>query len=235
MELITCRDLALGYEGRTVAEHISFTLCEGDYLCVVGENGSGKSTLVKALLGLNPPLSGKIERSELLKGTGIGYLPQQTQIQRDFPATVEEIVMTGFLARSGLRPFYNKKEKAYAAEKMQRLGIFDLKKKCYRELSGGLQQRVLLARALCATGNFLLLDEPVAGLDPKVTHELYELIKALNRDDHVTIMMVSHDVGAVLHHATHVLHVLHGSAFFGTVEEYKQSEVGRIFAQGGKE
>lgn len=232
MELIKCSDLALGYEGKTVAEHISFTVSEGEYLCIVGENGSGKSTLVKTLLGLQQPLSGTIEK-HFAKGSSIGYLPQQTPVQKDFPATVEEIVRSGFLARSGLRPFYSKEEKLVAAEKMERLGITALKKRCYRELSGGQQQRVLLARALCATGNLLLLDEPVAGLDPKVTNDMYELIKALNRDDKITIIMVSHDISAVFSYATHVLHVLHGSAFFGTVTEYAESEVGKMFRQGG--
>ena len=232
MELIQCSDLSLGYEGKTVAEHISFTVSEGDYLCIVGENGSGKSTLVKTLLGLQQPLSGTIEK-HFAAGSAIGYLPQQTPVQKDFPATVEEIVRSGFLARSGLRPFYTRAEKQLAAEKMERLGITALRKRCYRELSGGQQQRVLLARALCATGNLLLLDEPVAGLDPKVTNDMYELIHALNRDDHITIIMVSHDIAAVSSYATHVLHVLHGSAFFGTAKEYAESEVGKIFRQGG--
>ena len=231
MELLKCHDLSLGYEGKTVAEHISFTLSEGEYLCIVGENGSGKSTLVKTLLKLQPPLSGSIERL-LPKDSAIGYLPQQTPVQKDFPATVEEIVRSGFLARSRLRPFYTKEERALAEEKMERLGITHLKKRCYRELSGGQQQRVLLARALCATGNLLLLDEPVAGLDPKVTAEMYELIAALNREDGLTVIMVSHDISAVLEYATHILHVLHGRAFFGTTEEYRASEVGKLFARG---
>lgn len=231
MELLSCRDLSLGYEGKTVAEHITFSVSEGDYLCIVGENGSGKSTLVKTLLGLQAPLSGTIEKSPSLKGGVIGYLPQQTPVQRDFPATVEEIVRSGFLAKSGLRPFYSKAEKQLAAEKMERLGITHLKKRCYRELSGGQQQRVLLARALCATGNLLLLDEPVAGLDPKVTAEMYALIKQLNTEDKITVIMVSHDIAAVLSFATHVLHVLHGGAYFGTVEEYRASEE-NFFAGG---
>lgn len=231
MELLRCTDLSLGYEGKAVAQHVSFTVNEGDYLCIVGENGSGKSTLVKTLLGLQPPLSGKIQKSELLEkeGGAIGYLPQQTPVQRDFPATVEEIVRSGFLAKSGLCPFYSKKQKLLADEKMERLGIFHLKKRCYRELSGGQQQRVLLARALLATGNLLLLDEPVAGLDPKVTNEMYELIQALNREENITILMVSHDIHAVLSYATHILHVLHGSTFFGTSEEYRNSEIGKAF------
>lgn len=232
MELLSCSDLFLGYEGKSVAEHISFNVSEGDYLCIVGENGSGKSTLVKTLLGLQSPLSGEIVRCEQLKKTGIGYLPQQTPVQRDFPATVEEIVLSGFLAQCGLRPFYSKAQKKMAEEKMERLGVLQFAKRCYRELSGGQQQRVLLSRALCATGNLLLLDEPVAGLDPKVTAEMYELIKKLNVEDKITIIMVSHDIRAVLSYATHILHVLHGSAFFGTVKEYRESEIGKQFLGG---
>ncbi len=233
MELIRCEDLSLGYEGRTVAKHISFTLSEGEYLCIVGENGSGKTTLVRTVLGLQQPLSGTIVWSTELKKKGIGYLPQQTPVQRDFPATVEEIVMSGFLAKSRLRPFYSRAEKALAIEKMERLGILEIKKQCYRELSGGQQRRVLLARALCAQGGLLLLDEPVAGLDPKISEEMYELIKELNRDDKITVIMVSHDVSAALSYATHVLHVLHEDAFFGTVGEYEESEVGKTFKRGG--
>ncbi len=225
MELLNCKDLALGYEGKAVARHVSFSVGKGDYLCIVGENGSGKSTLVKTVLGLQPPLSGTIERSGALQGKngGIGYLPQQTPVQRDFPATVEEIVRSGFLAKSGLRPFYTKEEKRLAEEKMER---------CYRELSGGQQQRVLLTRALLAAGDLLLLDEPVAGLDPKVTAEMYELIKTLNREDGVTIIMVSHDIRSVLTFATHILHVLHDGARFCTAKEYAESEIGRSFSGG---
>ena len=230
--LLSCRDLTLGYENHAVAEHIGFEVTRGDYLCIVGENGSGKSTLVKTLLGLQPLLGGQIERSPALKRSTIGYLPQQTPVQRDFPATVEEIVISGFLKKCGLRPFYTKNERAKAEEKMERLGIAALKKRCYRELSGGQQQRVLLARALCATDTLLLLDEPVAGLDPKVTQEMYGIIEGLNRENGITILMISHDIAAVLGYATHILHVMHGSCFFGTTEEYQKSEAGKLFAGG---
>lgn len=224
--LLACKDLSLGYEGHPVADGVSFTLERGDYLCIIGENGSGKSTLVKTLLSLQPSLSGSIAWAERVT---VGYLPQQTPVQRDFPATVEEIVLSGFLAKSGLRPFFRKREKELAQEKMARLGIGHLKKRCYRELSGGQQQRVLLARALCATGDLLLLDEPAAGLDPKVTAELYELIASLNRDEGITIIMVSHDLPAVRSYATHVLHVMHGGCTFGTLAQYAASDAGKLF------
>ena len=228
MSLLTCDNVCLGYEGRTVVEGLTFKVDSGDYLCILGENGSGKSTLMKTLLGLRNPMSGTITMDDGLKKNEIGYLPQQTVVQRDFPASVKEIVMSGFLNHSGLRPFYTKEEKKIAHDNMQRLGIADMGKKCYRELSGGQQQRVLLARALCATSKMLLLDEPVAGLDPKVTGEMYELIKSLNKDG-ITIIMVSHDMQAALKYATKILHVSDKPEFFTSKEEYLSSKTGRIF------
>ena len=232
---ILCDNLSVGYDGETVAQGISFTVCAGDYLCIVGENGSGKSTLMKTLLKLTPPIAGKITYSDDLR-TGIGYLPQQTQIQRDFPASVQEIVISGCQARKGLRPFYNAEEKALAKAQMERMGIGHLAKHCYRELSGGQQQRVLLARALCAANKILLLDEPVTGLDPVVTAELYALIRSLHREG-VTILMISHDIDAALQDATKILHI-GNKIFFGSREEYLQSSIGESFsgfrmAQGG--
>lgn len=235
MALITCKDVTLGYENTRVAEHLSFTVEEGDYLCIVGENGSGKSTLMKTLLGLRPPLAGTITYSDGLHKNEIGYLPQQTPLQRDFPASVQEVVMSGCLSRCGLRPFFSKEEKALAARNMERLGIEALARRCYRELSGGQQQRVLLARALCATRKLLLLDEPVAGLDPKVTAELYELIAELNRTDGITVIMISHDIAAATQYASHILHIGEGQRlFFGTSAAYLTSPVGQMFAPAEK-
>ena len=220
---ITVKNLSVGYEGEVVAGNINFTVNKGDYLCIVGENGSGKTTLMKTLLGLRKPMGGEIIMGDDLKKNEIGYLPQQTIVQKDFPASVREIVMSGFQGRCGLRPFYNKAEKEEAIMNMERMGIKDLADKCYRELSGGQQQRVLLARALCATGKILLLDEPVSGLDPKVTAEMYQLIKDLNKEG-VTIIMISHDMEAASKYASHILHV-GDKLFFGTREEYLNSEV----------
>ena len=199
---ITCKNAALGYENRIVAENLNFTVSAGDYLCILGENGSGKSTLVKALLGLKPQVSGEI----VCAHQGIGYLPQQTVVQKDFPASVREIVRSGCLGKTGLWPFYTKEEKALAAEMMQKLGITKLEKRCYRDLSGGQQQRVLLARALCAAKNMLLLDEPVTGLDPRAQTELYEQIASLNKSG-ITVIMVSHDVQAAVKYASHILQI----------------------------
>lgn len=219
MPQIICKDLALGYDGKTVLSGLNFTVNKGDYLCIVGENGSGKTTLMKALLGLHTPISGKIETGDGLKQTEIGYLPQQTVVQKDFPASVGEIVISGCLSRSGYRPFFSKEEKQIAKESMEKMGISDLEKRCYRELSGGQQQRTLLARAICATRKMLLLDEPVSGLDPKVTAEMYELINRLHKDDGITIIMISHDMAAAEKYASHILHI-GDPMFFGTKEEY---------------
>ena len=233
MAQLTCKDLSCGYEQTAVVSGVNFSLNAGDYLCIVGENGSGKSTLVKTLLGLVKPIGGTIETGDDLKRNEIGYLPQQTEVQRDFPASVWEVVLSGCLAGSGFRPFYNKQEKELARQNIEKMGLKGFEKRCYRELSGGQQQRVLLARALCATRKLLLLDEPVSGLDPKVTLEMYDLISKLNRDDGVTIIMISHDINAALKYATHVLHVSH-DVFFGTREEYMNSEyIKRFTVTGG--
>ncbi len=228
MALITCRDLALGYESHAILEHLNFSVNAGDYLCVVGENGSGKSTLMRTMLGLQKPLGGSITFGDGMKPNGIGYLPQQTAIQKDFPATVWEIVLSGCQAHVGRRAFYSKSEKALAGENLSRMGLTVYRRRCYRELSGGQQQRVLLARALCATKKLLLLDEPVAGLDPKVTAEMYALIERLNREG-VTVVMVSHDIAAAVRYATHILHAGGERTFFGTVDEYRASAMGSRF------
>ncbi len=230
MAQLKCKDVTLGYEGKAVTEHLSFEVNEGDYLCIVGENGAGKSTLIKALLGLKSPMSGSIETGDGLKATEIGYLPQQTEVQKDFPASVKEIVLSGLLSKCSWHPFYSKKQKAFADEQMERMNIKELSGRCYRELSGGQQQRVLLARALCATGKMLLLDEPVAGLDPKVTNEMYELIYRLNKEDKITVIMVSHDIAAAVKYASHILHVSHTPLFFGTKDDYIKSDAGKAFA-----
>lgn len=219
MTQLTCQDLAVGYEGRAVLEGLNFSVCPGDYLCIVGENGSGKSTLMKTILGLLPPVRGKVLTGDGLRKNKIGYLPQQTPVQRDFPASVREIVLSGCQGRCGGRPFYSKGEKQLAQTAMERMQVAALAKRCYRTLSGGQQQRVLLARALCAARNMLLLDEPVSGLDPKVTGEMYGLIQRLNREDGVTILMISHDITAALTYASHILHVGR-RVFFGTKADY---------------
>jgi len=234
MPQLSCENLTLGYEGKTVISNLSFTVDKGNYLCIVGENGSGKSTLVKTILKLKTPMLGQITTEEGFVSTEIGYLPQQTVVQKDFPASVREIVRSGCLNRCGLRPFYSKAEKQLAEENMSKLGIASLAKRCYRELSGGQQQRVLLARALCATRKILLLDEPASGLDPKATVEMYELIAKLNESG-ITIIMVSHDIDASVKYASHILHIGNGSAiFFGTKQEYTESELGYAFNLRGK-
>lgn len=227
MALLTVKDLALGYDSRAIVENLNFTVNSGDYLCIVGENGSGKTTLMKTLLGLQEAVDGQILSGDGLKKNEIGYLPQQTLVQKDFPASVREIVLSGCQGRTGLRPFYNKEEKALALENMKRMGVEDLADRCYRELSGGQQQRVLLARALCATRRILLLDEPVSGLDPIVTAEMYSLIKSLNEEG-ITIIMISHDVEAAMSYASHILHI-GDKIFFGSVDEYEKSKIGKLF------
>lgn len=235
MAQLTCKDVALGYEGHVILSGLNFSVNAGEYLCIVGENGSGKSTLMKTILGLQKPMGGSIAFGDGLRTNEIGYLPQQTQVQKDFPATVWEIVLSGCQARAGNRPFYNKEEKEMARKNMEKMNIYHFSKRCYRELSGGQQQRVLLARALCATRKILLMDEPVSGLDPKVTLEMYQLIEQLNREDKVTVIMISHDITAAVHYASHILHIGH-EIFFGAKQDYLQSDLARRFLalEGGK-
>ena len=220
MSQIKCKNLSIGYEKRPVIENLNFEVNEADYLCIVGSNGAGKSTLMKTILNLIPPISGKIEYGDGLKPNEIGYLPQQTVVQKDFPCHCIEIVLSGFEGQKGFRPFYSKKEKFEAIENMEKMGIKDFTKRCYNELSGGQQQRVLLARALCATKKLLVLDEPVAGLDPVVTKEMYELIRDINKDDKITIVMITHDMNEGLNYATNVLYVGPNVSFMKK-EEFK--------------
>ena len=231
MAQLSCQNLTVGYDGRAVLQGLNFEVNPGDYLCIVGENGSGKSTLMKTILGLQAPISGRILTGDGLRKNEIGYLPQQTQAQKDFPASVREIVLSGCQGRCGRRPFYSKEEKRLAEENIGKMGIGSLTKRCYRELSGGQQQRVLLARALCATRKMLLLDEPVSGLDPRVTAEMYGLIETLNREEGITVMMISHDISAALKYASHILHI-GDSVFFGTKADYLQSPQGKVFDSG---
>lgn len=227
MALLTIQNLSLGYDSHAIVENLNFSVNTGDYLCIVGENGSGKTTLMKTLLHLQESVSGQILIGDRLKKNEIGYLPQQTIVQKDFPASVREIVLSGCQGRCGLRPFYNKNEKQLAEDNMERMGISALRNRCYRELSGGQQQRVLLARALCATRKVLLLDEPVSGLDPKATAEMYSLIADLNHEG-ITIIMISHDIAAAVRYASHILHI-GTTVFYGTRDEYMESDAGKFF------
>ena len=221
MSQIICQNLAIGYDGKAILKDINFSINEGDYLCIIGENGSGKSTLMRTLLHLQQPVSGTILLGDGLQSNEIGYLPQQTAVQKDFPASVREIILSGCQNRCGLRPFYNRAEKRQAAEMMEKLQITHLSNRCYRELSGGQQQRVLLARALCATKKILLLDEPVSGLDSKVTEEMYQIIETLNRKDNITIVMITHNINDSVKYASHIMHI-GKNVFYGTKQEYDE-------------
>ncbi|EOS65107.1 metal ABC transporter ATP-binding protein [Oscillibacter sp. 1-3] len=228
-ELLACRDVSLGYEGQTVLAHLNLSIRAGDYLCVVGDNGSGKSTLLRGLLGLLAPQSGEIWRAPELRRGAIGYLPQQTQAQRDFPATVYEVVLSGCLNQRGNRFFYSAAQKSAALMNMGKLGILELKGESYRSLSGGQQQRVLLARALCAAGRLLILDEPITGLDPAAAQDLYKTLSYLNEKEGMAVVMVTHDLRPALRQARTVLHIGRSGLFYGTAEAYLRSPQGRRF------
>ncbi|MCI9332779.1 MAG: ATP-binding cassette domain-containing protein [Oscillibacter sp.] len=230
-DLIVCQDLSLGYEGKRVLSGLNLRVQSGDYLCVVGDNGSGKSTLLRGLLGLLPPLEGTIRHAAELERGAVGYLPQQTRAQRDFPATVEEVVLSGCLNQKGLRFFYSAAQRSRALMNLGKLGVLELRKRSYRELSGGQQQRVLLARALCAAGRLLILDEPVTGLDPAAAQDLYKTLRYLNRKEGMALVMVTHDLRPALRDAGSVLHIGHKGIFLGTPAEYLDSPYGKRFRE----
>ncbi len=235
MALIECKNVEFQYNNLPILSGVSFEVGCGDYLCIVGENGSGKTTLMNGLLGLKKPSKGEVILGENLENRSIGYLPQQTQVQKDFPASVYEVVISGCLNKRGARPFYSKREKEIAVRNMKLLEIYDRKDKCYNQISGGLQQRTLLARALCAANRLLILDEPVTGLDPIVTNSMYELINKLNKEYHLTVIMVSHDIESAVKYADHILHLeTRNGYFYGTTEEYLNSDFSKKL-RGGTE
>lgn len=232
MAYIEVKDVTTGYDNDVITKHVNFTVDKGDYLCIVGENGAGKSTLMKTLVGLTSPIKGEIVFGDEIGKKEIGYLPQQTFVQKDFPASVWEIVLSGNLSKTGFRPFYNKEEKALAEANLKKLDAWELRKKTFRNLSGGQQQRVLLARALCATSKLILLDEPVSGLDAKVTEELYSIVQKLNEEG-ITIIMISHDISTAVKYSSHILHLGHKQLFFGKTEDYLNSEAYKFFSSIG--
>ncbi|HHU08151.1 MAG TPA: ABC transporter ATP-binding protein [Clostridiaceae bacterium] len=233
--LIRCEDLSFGYDARRVVGDLNFSINQGDYLAIVGENGSGKTTLLKGLLNLIKPLSGQVIMGQGLEYKNIGYLPQQSQVQRGFPASVKEVVLSGCLNRTAFIPRYSKQDRRRAKNQMERMGILKLSQSSYRDLSGGQQQRVLLARALCAADRMMIMDEPASGLDPLVSHELYALIRELNKEDNMTIIIVSHDIHCVLRDASHVLHLKGEQLFYGSREDYIDSEYSHYLLAGHTE
>lgn len=233
MAMITCRNVSFAYDSGTVLKNINFTVERGDRLSVIGENGSGKSTLIKGILRLKMPCRGEIFTGDGLKHNEIGYLPQQSAAQKDFPAGVFEIVLSGTQNSCGFRPFYSKKDKQSALDNLEKMGVSDLKYRCFGELSGGQQQRVLLARALCATDKLIVLDEPSSGLDRLVTRDFYALIENLNKNYGITVISVSHDITYALEHSTHILDLQNKQLFFGTVRDYLKTGLKERFSAGG--
>lgn len=232
MELMRCENVSFAYEGRNILENLSFSLKRGELLAIVGENGSGKTTLVKGILGLKKPSAGKILFHEDFQRSEIGYLAQSSNIQREFPAKAFEVVLSGRLNSLGFRAFYSKKDKSIALENMRKLNVEKLRNEAFSGLSGGQRQRVLLARALCATENMLILDEPEASLDPIVTKELMEIVRNIKDETDVSIVMVSHNLKNSVNIADKVLHLNGGDSFFGDVEDYKKSDIGKKFTGG---
>lgn len=232
--LLRCENIAVGFDGKAVVENVNFELCEGDLLCIVGENGTGKTTLMNAVLGLVPLMNGTIQMCELKKGE-IGYLPQRINKHQSFPASVKEVVLSGFVGKSFLFPFYTKDQKCRADDSMRMLQIERIKNKPFVELSGGLQQRTLLARAFCAAKKLVIFDEPVASLDPIATADFYKLLSHLNKDHGLSVMMVSHDIEEAVKYSNKILHLNHSKSFFGSTDDYVNSEIYRRFIEAKKE
>ncbi len=232
MSLISTSNLTLAYDGAEVVKNLNIHIDNGDYVCIVGENGSGKSTLAKAIVGLITPVSGKIDFDSSISTKNIGYMPQQTNVHNDFPASVYEIVMSGFLGKLNILPFYQKKHKQKADTILKTLGIYQFKKCCYNKLSGGQKQRVLLARALCATDSVLVLDEPASSLDPIITSEFYDILNKLNKQNKITIIMISHDTSIIKKYATKVIHLSDNKYIFDTSDNYIASEFGKNYIGG---
>lgn len=230
MSLIECKNLSIGYNEKPICKDISFSVEKGDYVCVIGENGCGKSTLLKTILGLNKSVSGKIKFDKEFNRNQIGYLPQQSEMQRDFPAVVKEIIMSGFINKMGFRPFYNKQEKEKALKLMSQLNIIDYKNKSYKDLSGGQQQKVLLARALCATDELLVLDEPTNGLDARSIKAFYDTIYKLNKENGITILMVTHNLEKVIDKVSKIVYLKNTQVFMGSREEFLESDYGKNYA-----
>ena len=222
MNIINGENISIKYDDEYIIKDLSFKVEDNDYLCIIGENGSGKTTLMKAILGLIKIDQGNITFNNDLKNNEITYLPQTNNIQKDFPATVKEVVLSGCLNRLEKRFFYNQEDKDLALKNIEKLNITNIINKSFKNLSGGQKQRVLLARALSANKKILLLDEPVTGLDPKTTKELYKIIKELN-DEGLTIIMISHDIKEVIKYSKHILSI-NDNYFYGTNDEYIKKE-----------
>ena len=221
MSQLICKNISIAYEKENVVDNLSVTIEKGDYVSIIGENGTGKSSLLKGILGLVGLKNGQVIFDEGCSRKNIGYLSQQNSMQKDFPASVYEVVLSGCLKNKGFKPFFTKKEKELAVNNIRRMGIENLKKSCYADLSGGQKQRVLLARALCATDRMIILDEPIPGLDPVAAADMYHLVNKLNKDMGITIIMVTHDIDNALKYSNKILHLhKNNKYYYGPKEDY---------------
>lgn len=227
MNLIKVTDLSviykIGYKTMFALKNISFDVNSGEYICIIGDNGAGKTTLIKSLLSLNDISSGKIEIN--CKRNEISYLPQNSSIPLDFPATVEEIVLTGTQDDKIKAFFYGVNQKKMANSAMEKARITNLAKRRFGELSGGQQQRVLFARAIAKNPKVLILDEPCTGLDSSTCKDFYKLLDDVNSIERVTIIMVLHDLSAVKKYASKIIALNDNKlAFCGSISNWKQLE-----------
>lgn len=217
--LIEVKNLTLGYGSHVVLKNLNFKIDDGDFVCVVGPNGSGKSTLIKGILGLIKPIKGNVKFNNL-KQNFIGYMPQETVVDKNFPASCYEIVLSGTLNRLGFISFYTDNEKKIANESLKLLGISDLKDKNFCDLSGGQRQKVLLARSLCATSKLLILDEPSNNLDSKSKKDLYNIVSDLNKNRGITVIMITHDLDHNNLIGNKILSLREDDVFYGETNEF---------------
>lgn len=219
MNIININNLSLGYNNIPVIQNLNVKINDGDFVCIVGSNGVGKSTLIKGILGLLKPISGSIELNNIKKNF-IGYMPQETKVDSNFPASVYEIVLSGTLNKVGLKPSYSKELKKIADDNLKLLDIYSLKDKCFNELSGGQRQRVLLARSLCSTSKILILDEPSNNLDYNSKKNLYKILQYLNEEKTMTIIMVTHDLDHNNLIGNKILSLQKGNYFYGNTNDF---------------
>ncbi len=233
MSIIECRNISAAYDGIKPLSDVTFSIEDKDYLCIIGDNGTGKTTLMKVILGLKHQSSGEIIFNNLSKNQ-IGYLAQQSELQKEFPASVKEVVLSGCVNRKRFNPFYTKSDKEKAKNAMQTLDILKLKDRCYRELSGGQQQRVLLARAICASDKILFMDEPTTGLDPIMTTEFFNLTEKMNRELGIAIVMVTHDTHCAVKYSKNILCLYKENYFYGKTSDFISTDKGKLYMGGHK-
>jgi ABC-type Mn2+/Zn2+ transport system ATPase subunit len=218
-------NLAIGYDSRPVLSGISLSIPRGSFTAILGANGSGKSTLLKTLLGIQPPIAGRIRLSMPDGATPVfGYVPQATQFDPLYLVTGYDVALMGVYGRVGPGRLVPQRERAFVRECLQATGAADFARQRFAELSGGQKQRVLIARALATKPDILVLDEPTAGVDAAATQALMAFISRIHQERQLTILLVTHDLHLVRQHAQQVIWLHQGKVRTGTAAELLRPE-----------